>query len=156
MNVNAAIKALNSGASIEDIFLISADDADEFNRAADTFSDDVKMCNEQVIDHTVRQNTWSFPSEYLDINLNEHFMSLCSTDEQRSRVTYELSLYDRLEMNNLLRWCLWFMDVVKEKHLFIGVGRGSSVASYCLYLVGLHMVDSIKYGIEPVEFFKEI
>jgi DNA polymerase III alpha subunit len=35
-----------------------------------------------------------------------------------------------------------------------GVGRGSSVASYCLYILGVHKVDSIKYELDIHEFLK--
>ena len=41
-----------------------------------------------------------------------------------------------------------------EKNSSWGVGRGSSVSSYCLYLIGIHMVDSIKYNLDIQEFFK--
>jgi DNA polymerase III alpha subunit len=34
------------------------------------------------------------------------------------------------------------------------VGRGSSVASYVLFLIGVHKIDPIKYELPIEEFFK--
>jgi DNA polymerase III alpha subunit len=34
------------------------------------------------------------------------------------------------------------------------VGRGSSVASYVLYLLGVHRIDSMFYDLDPSEFLR--
>jgi len=34
------------------------------------------------------------------------------------------------------------------------VGRGSSVASYCLYLLGVHKINSLKFDLDIKEFLK--
>jgi DNA polymerase III alpha subunit len=38
--------------------------------------------------------------------------------------------------------------------LIWGVGRGSSVASYVLYLLGVHRIDSMYYELNPEEFLR--
>jgi DNA polymerase III alpha subunit len=43
---------------------------------------------------------------------------------------------------------------MKENKIVWGVGRGSSVASYVLYLIGVHRIDSIKYDLDIREFLK--
>jgi len=35
-----------------------------------------------------------------------------------------------------------------------GVGRGSSVASYVLYLLDVHRIDSMFYDLDPSEFLR--
>lgn len=110
---------------------------------------------EQVIDHTERRNTWNFPQEYKTIDLEKYFTELCETPEQIERVLYELVMFKNRNMENLLRFCLYFMDVVNTKNIFIGLGRGSSTSCYCLYLIKMHLVDSLKYNLDPVEFFKQ-
>ncbi|AUS02636.1 DNA polymerase III alpha subunit [Vibrio phage 2.275.O._10N.286.54.E11] len=109
-----------------------------------------------VIDHTSRQDNWAYPQEYDELDLEYFLVDKCTTIEQAERVLVELELYKRKGMSKLLRWCIFFMDVVREKDLFVGVGRGSSVASFCLYLIEIHLVDSIKYNLDPIEFFKEL
>lgn len=155
MNVNAAIEALNSGASVEDLDLLSQDDTIQFNNSMKEFFFDEQISH-KVIDHKVRCSTWCYPQYYDNLDLEEFFIKKCSTIEQAERVMFELELYVKKNMDQLLRWCIWFMDVCKEKNLFIGVGRGSSVASYCLFLIEMHLVDSMKYNLDPIEFFKEL
>ena len=46
------------------------------------------------------------------------------------------------------------VDVSKENNIVLGVGRGSSVASYILYLLGIHKVDSLAYNLDIKEFLK--
>lgn len=154
LNVNAAVEALNSGASIKDIYLLENDEIERFNNNAKLFGLDQNI-ELNIIDHNERQNNWNYPSLYDGINLEEYFLSKCQTDEQKNRVLFELDLYNKRKMNNLLRWTIYFMDEVYKNDLFIGVGRGSSVSSYCLFLIGIHLIDSLKYELDPIEFFKE-
>ena len=41
-----------------------------------------------------------------------------------------------------------------EHQVIWGVGRGSSVASYVLYKLGVHRVDSMYYDLDPQEFLR--
>lgn len=153
--MNAAIEALNSGAYIEDLELDSTSEVEKFNNTMKEFFFDEQIVSKSI-DHVIRQHTWTYPKYYEDLDLEEFFIKKCDTIEQAERVMFELELYVKKNMDQLLRWCIWFMDVCKEKNLFIGVGRGSSVASYCLFLIEMHLVDSMKYGLDPIEFFKEL
>jgi DNA polymerase III alpha subunit len=57
-------------------------------------------------------------------------------------------------MLDLLRWLKYFVDTAKQRNIIWGVGRGSSVASYVLYLIGVHKIDSIKYKLDWKEFLR--
>ena len=59
-------------------------------------------------------------------------------------------------MLDLLKIVKYLVDTFEKNNIIWGVGRGSSVASYALHLLGLHMIDSIKYNLPIEEFFKEI
>jgi DNA polymerase III alpha subunit len=48
----------------------------------------------------------------------------------------------------------YIVDTLRANNIVWGVGRGSSVASYVLHLIGVHKIDSIKYSIPIEEFFK--
>lgn len=154
LTTTSAIASLNNGASIEDIDVDDDKEMELFNYYAYQHCDDAVLKHADPIDHQLRQNEWVYPQEFEELDLYELFDSLCDTDEQRARARYELQLYQDCGLEKLLRWAAWFMCVVKANNLFIGVGRGSSVSSYCLYLIGMHMVDSMKYGLDPEEFFK--
>ena len=57
-------------------------------------------------------------------------------------------------MINLLRYMIYLVDFMRENGIVWGVGRGSSVASYVLYLIGVHKIDSIKFGLDWREFLR--
>ena len=86
--------------------------------------------------------------------MSEYFLNLCKTDIERKRVIEELELYQEKGFDKFLRFCIFLSDRVAENGWVIGVGRGSSCASYLLYLLKIHLVNSIKYGLNIKEFLK--
>ena len=71
------------------------------------------------------------------------------------RVQSELVLFRQLNMIPLLKYIKYLVDTMRENKVVWGVGRGSSVASYVLYLIGVHKIDSIKYELDINEFLKQ-
>jgi DNA polymerase III alpha subunit len=57
-------------------------------------------------------------------------------------------------MIDVLKAMKYMVDVLKSNNVVWGVGRGSSVSSYCLYLIGIHKIDSVKYDLPITDFFK--
>ena len=102
----------------------------------------------------INPTNWFIPKDYCP-NLVEMLYSLCETEEQRDRVSQELELFIKNGMYDVLHAMKYIVDVLRENNVVWGVGRGSSVASYVLYLIGVHKVDSIKYNLPIEEFFKE-
>ena len=49
---------------------------------------------------------------------------------------------------------IYIIETMRKHELVWGVGRGSSVASYVLYLLGVRKVDSLKYNLDIKEFLK--
>ena len=99
------------------------------------------------------QEQWFMPKDYCP-NLVEMLYGMCSTPEQTDRVSKELELYIQHGMFDLLYYLKYLVDTMRENKIVWGVGRGSSVASYVLYLIGIHKVDSIKYELDIHEFLK--
>ena len=102
----------------------------------------------------LNQSNWYMPDEYKTLDIAEHVLSLCTTDEQLQRVGKELLLYQQKNLFDLLRYLKYLVDTMKQNNVIWGVGRGSSVASYVLYLLGVHRVDSIYYDLDPEEFLR--
>ena len=94
------------------------------------------------------------PPEYVDFDVAAYCISKCESISEQNRVFEELSEFERLGMLNLLRWCKYFVDTCNENNIVWGVGRGSSVASYVLYLIGVHRINSIKYKLDWQEFLR--
>lgn len=99
------------------------------------------------------QNIWFMPDDYCPDLIHEIY-SKCQTSEQTERVTTELELYIKHDMLNLLYYLKYLVDTMRKHNIVWGVGRGSSVASYVLFLIGVHKVDSLKYQLDIHEFFK--
>jgi DNA polymerase III alpha subunit len=97
---------------------------------------------------------WSMPEEYHNIDLEQYFATKVHTNEQINRVITELDMFKKHNMETMLKFMIYLVDIMKENNIVWGVGRGSSVSCYLLFLVGLHSVDSIKYKLDMKEFFK--
>jgi len=63
-------------------------------------------------------------------------------------------LYQERGLFDLLRYLKYLVDVMQENHIIWGVGRGSSVASYVLYLIGVHRINSLYYNLDIQEFLR--
>ena len=100
------------------------------------------------------QCTWFMPEGAVHENLVEMLYGMCETEVQRARVDLELELFIQHGMFDLLFYLKYLVDTMRENNIVWGVGRGSSVASYVLFLIGVHKIDSIKYDLDIKEFLK--
>ena len=100
------------------------------------------------------QNNWHMPQQYKDLDIAEYILNLCKTDAELQRVGQELLLFQERGLFDLLRYLHYLVDVLTENKVIWGVGRGSSVASYVLYLLGVHKIDSMFYELDPHEFLR--
>ena len=101
-----------------------------------------------------KQNIWHMPEEYKQLDIAEHILSLCDSDAKLQRCGQELLLFQERNLFDLLRYLKYLVDTLRANNMIWGVGRGSSVASYVLYLLGVHRIDSIFYDLEPTEFLR--
>lgn len=102
---------------------------------------------------------FNIPQHYKDIDVEEYVKGLIPTSGQdvniiTARVEMELTLYRAKNLYPILKLLIYIIDTMRKNELVWGVGRGSSVASYVLYLLGVHKVDSIKYNLDIKEFLK--
>ena len=100
-----------------------------------------------------QQSNWFMPKDYCP-NLVEMLYGMCTTSEQTDRVSEELEAFIKHGMYDLLHYLKYLVDTLDEKNILWGVGRGSSVASYVLFLLGVHSNDSMKYNLDWQEFLR--
>jgi DNA polymerase III alpha subunit len=105
-------------------------------------------------EHARRSNTWMVPDEVKDIDVRAFLLSMCETDEELDRVNNEMDLFEARNLIPVLQLMIHLIDTFRQKGIVWGVGRGSSVASYCLYLIGVHKINSLRYGLEISEFLR--
>ena len=148
-----------------------SDDVDKFNSAMEEqgMSPLQKYIPLDVDEKTfdgVCQNEWFMPNEYKEINPNKWLEAKCMEKLQINdpvalrdtqewiRVTDELTEYMSRGMYPLLQYMIYLVDFMRDNNIVWGVGRGSSVASYVLYLIGVHKIDSIQFGLDWREFLR--
>lgn len=101
------------------------------------------------------QQNWFMPDEYKTLDIeNWLFEQAPPWDPQHTRLAEELEAYKARDMLDLLRWLKYFVDTCSKEQVLWGLGRGSSVASYVLYLIGVHNIDPIKYNLDWQEFLR--
>ena len=103
------------------------------------------------------QSEWFMPDKYKDINVYEYVLGKAETpcpQHVQDRIWEEMEAYKERDMHNLLRYMIYLVDFMRENNIVWGVGRGSSVASYVLYLIGVHKIDSLYYDLDIAEFLR--
>ena len=102
----------------------------------------------------VDKSNWFIPYEYKTMDILDWLYQRCPTPEIRERVVEELRLFAKHDMIPVLKTMKYVVDTLRANNIVWGVGRGSSVSSYVLYLIGIHKIDSVKYALPIDEFFK--
>lgn len=103
----------------------------------------------------VNQNSWFMPDQYKSLDIAQWVLDQCRSDVELQRVGDELLKYQDRNLFDLLKYLKYLVDTLRENNIVWGVGRGSSVASYVLYLIGIHKIDSIYYDLDITEFLKD-
>ena len=104
--------------------------------------------------HRQQQSVWHMPEQYQTMDIAAHVLSLCTTEEELQRCGHELLLYQERNLFDLLRYMVYMVDVMTEHKIIWGVGRGSSVASYVLYKLKVHRINSMYYKLDIEEFLR--
>ena len=116
--------------------------------------------SQEFLDYTlpktdIDHSNWFVPQKYKDMNIIDFVLSKTQNEEQYQRAVIELTEFENRNLFPLLKQMVYIIDTLRQHNIVWGVGRGSSVASYVLHLLGVHKIDSIKYNIPLNEFFKE-
>ena len=97
---------------------------------------------------------WVFPVIYQQINVKTWLLDKCKTQHEVDRVNEEYKLFEERNLIMLLRLFIFLVNYMRENKLIWGIGRGSAVSSFCLFLIGIHRVDSLKYNLNIKDFLK--
>jgi hypothetical protein len=100
------------------------------------------------------QSNWLMPDEYKSLDVAKFVLDLCETDAQRQRVGQELLMYLERDLFPLLQYLKYLVDTMRKHNIVWGVGRGSSTASYVLFLIGIHKIDSMFFDLDIKEFLR--
>jgi DNA polymerase III alpha subunit len=110
-------------------------------------------CSVNQFDET-NQSHWLMPKDYYELDIAKHILDQCSNDEELQRAGQELILFQERDMFVLLKYLKYLVDTMRKNNIVWGVGRGSSVASFVLFLLGVHRINSLYYDLSIDEFIK--
>ena len=97
---------------------------------------------------------WYMPKKYENINVLQWLLDKCQTDAEKLRVQEEYSRYQEKNFIKVLQFLIYFVDTLRANNIVWGVGRGSSVASFCLFLIGVHKINPMQYNLDHTEFLR--
>lgn len=100
------------------------------------------------------RNNWFIPEEYKRFDIAKYVLDQCQNEEELQRAGKELLMYQERDMFVLLQYLKYLVDTMRTNNIVWGVGRGSSVASFVLYLIGVHKINSLYYDLPIDEFLK--
>lgn len=143
-----------------------------------SITEDVQLHNEVVVqddqlrlaeDEPVQINlAWKLPKKYQDLDLQKYVIDrfIERTEELQfsvenaeelvraeARIEAELAEIQRRGMVEFMKTVIYVLDTFRENKVVWGVGRGSSCASYVLFIIGLHVVDAFRLQVPMEEFF---
>lgn len=102
----------------------------------------------------IQQNNYFLPEEYMNLDIAKFVLDQCQSDAELQRAGAELLIYQERDMFTLLKYLKYLVDVMRSNNIVWGVGRGSSVASFVLFLIGIHKINSLYYDLPIDEFLK--
>lgn len=160
--VESILQFIQLGISTSKVYTdVITDEISQFNKYVDV--------NQQIIIKKSIKDldfSWNIPNEYKNLNIidyvydkleekcNEEQLNSDDWDTKSDRIAQELTLYQKLELIEALRMIIYVINTLETNNVVWGVGRGSSVSSYVLYLIGVHDVDSIKYDLDINDFLR--
>ena len=97
---------------------------------------------------------WYMPEKYYQINVLQWLLDKCQSDEEKMRVQTEYDLFEKKKFIKVLQFLIYFVDTLRANNIVWGVGRGSSVASFCLFLIGVHKINPMLYNLDITEFLR--
>jgi len=105
------------------------------------------------MDHRL-QALWHMPEEYHSIDVLDYLLKRCQSAEEEQRVRDEYALFEQKGFTKVLQFLIYFIDTLRANNVVWGVGRGSSVSSFCLFLIGVHKINPLLYNLDYREFLR--
>ena len=145
------------------------DDIDKFNAAMQDqhlpeLTKYIALDVDQKTFDGVCQGEWFMPEEYKNLDIaqwlyakvmeNLQTVQPCLQSKEWIRAKEELDEFLNRDMGDLLRYMVYLVDFMRENDIVWGVGRGSSVASLCLFLIGVHKINPMLYNLDITEFLR--
>lgn len=156
-STDALVDILYSGQDINGVFCDSASVQKEWVDAArlcDSPEDGPVYASGEQFGEINWFSHWFTPSEYQTLNLREWCLARCSKPVEIDRVNYEIDEFEKRNMIPIMQHLIYCVDIWRQNHILWGVGRGSSVSSYVLFLIGINRINPLEFDLNIHEWLK--
>lgn len=139
-------------------------------------TDDIRQYNKMAVDKPIEVKSqmlplnkkWNIPDEYRSLDVFDFvakkFEQVAENDElseeefndRLERLAIEYKHFKKRKLIPLLRTLIYVINTFEREKVVWGPGRGSSVSSYLLYVIGVHDVDSVFFGLNITDFLRDI
>lgn len=161
------VRMLSLGLSVEGLFVAQIDEEiKQYNKLVP------KEQRIQIKDKTNPLSfEWNIPDEFKQLDVRQYVIERLYEEfdahpewivekplepavTRAVRTSDELHLYKTMGLYDVLRALIFIINTLRKNDIVWGVGRGSSVSSYVLYLIGVHDVDSVEYDLDVTDFLR--
>lgn len=158
VNTNRALtEILYSGRDLSGCIIDDVDEAERFKIANILCDTDIPapiFSKDLIYDNITWRNHWFTPEPYASINLLEWCLAKCSDQNEEDRVKIEIDEFEKRGMVPAIKHMIYCVDTWRQHKIVWGVGRGSSVSSFVLYLIGITRLNPLKYNLDIAEWLK--
>ena len=108
---------------------------------------------------------WALPSEYANLDVINYVFNMhdilvrdlqaAEIEARERRLTLELLALEKRNLYDVVRALIYVINTLTNNNVVWGVGRGSSVSSYVMYVIGVHDVDSFEYDLSIDDFLHD-
>lgn len=161
LDIGDLTEILYSGLKVDDVFVADSPETARFNALCRQWDRPhlalrlpEPITHSPQEEHATRARQWLVCEELRDLDVRAFLLDVCQTEAQQARINEEMDLYEARDLVPLLRLMICLVDHFTNANIVWGVGRGSSVASYVLYMIGVHRIDSLRFGLSINEFLK--
>jgi hypothetical protein len=157
LSPDAAMEVIYAGGSLDGAWLEPCDDVtmhNDSNRMLDTDLSQLRATDGPRYGNTSWFDRWTTPEPYASMDVLSHCLDRCANQAERDRVAIEHGMFDERGMIPVLRHLMFAVDELRSKGITWGVGRGSSVSSLMLYLIGINRINPMDHDLDINEFLK--
>jgi len=156
LSADGAVEALYAGSDLDGCLIAPSEDTALYQQSLRLLDMDLRtlITDPQQLAQQAWYDRWQTPAAYANTDVLAHCLALCDTDSQRDRVHQEMQLFEERDMLPVLRHLIYMVDNLRKRGIVWGVGRGSSVSSYVLFLIGINRIDPLKFDLDVTEFLK--
>lgn len=97
---------------------------------------------------------WFTPEPWQSIDLRNWCLAKCSNTQETDRVNYEIDEFEKRNMIPIMKHLIYCVDKWRENQIVWGVGRGSSVSSFVLFLIGVNRINPLEFDLNISEWLK--